>query len=133
MITDPISDYLTRVRNAVKARHRIVEIPASNLKKEITKVLYDKGYIQNYKFEDGVNYQGVIKIALKYNPKDKTPAIVHLERVSKPGLRKYAKADSLPKVLNGLGLAILSTSKGVISDKEARELNVGGEILCYVY
>jgi len=133
MITDPISDYLTRIRNAVKARHRIVEIPASNLKKEITKVLFDKGYIQNYKFEDDVNYQGVIKIALKYSPRDKTPAIVHLERASKPGLRKYAKADGLPKVLNGLGLAILSTSKGVISDKEARELNVGGEVLCYVY
>lgn len=133
MITDPISDYLTRVRNAVKARHRIVEIPASNLKKEITKLLYDKGYIQNYKFEEDVNYQGVIKIALKYSPRDKVPAIVHLERISKPGLRKYAKADSLPKVLNGLGLAILSTSKGVISDKEAREMNVGGEILCYVY
>jgi small subunit ribosomal protein S8 len=133
MITDPISDYLTRIRNAVKARHRIVEIPASNLKKEITKVLFDKGYIQNYKFDDDVNYQGIIKIALKYSPRDKTPAIVHLERASKPGLRKYAKADSLPKVLNGLGLAILSTSKGVISDKEARELNVGGEILCYVY
>jgi len=133
MITDPISDYLTRVRNAVKAKHRIVEIPASNVKKEITKVLFEKGYIQNYKFEDDLNYQGVIKIALKYSPRDKTPAIVHLERISKPGLRKYAKADSLPKVLNGLGLAILSTSKGVISDKEARELNVGGEILCYVY
>jgi len=133
MITDPISDYLTRVRNAVKARHRIVEIPASNVKKEITKLLYDKGYIQNYKFEDDVNYQGIIKIALKYSPRDRTPAIVHLERISKPGLRKYASADSLPKVLNGLGLAILSTSKGVISDKEARELNVGGEILCYVY
>ncbi len=133
MITDPISDYLTRVRNAVKARHRIVEIPASNLKKEITKLLYEKGYIQNYKFEEDVNYQGVIKIALKYSPRDKVPAIVHLERISKPGLRKYAKADNLPKVLNGLGLAILSTSKGVISDKEAREMNVGGEILCYVY
>lgn len=133
MITDPISDYLTRVRNAVKAKHRIVEIPASNVKKEITKVLYDKGYIQNYKFEDDVNFQGIIKIALKYSPRDKTPAIVHLERISKPGLRKYAKAGNLPKVLNGLGLAILSTSKGVISDKEAREMNVGGEILCYVY
>jgi small subunit ribosomal protein S8 len=133
MITDPISDYLTRVRNAVKAKHRIVEIPASNVKKEITKVLFEKGYIQNYKFEEDLNYQGVIKIALKYNPRDKIPAIVHLERISKPGLRKYAKADKLPRVLNGLGLAILSTSKGVISDKEARELNIGGEILCYVY
>lgn len=133
MITDPISDYLTRVRNAIKARHRIVEIPASNIKKEITKVLHEKGYIQNYKFEEGVNYQGVIKIALKYNPKNKNSAIVHLERISKPGLRKYAKAENLPRVLNGLGLAILSTSKGVITDKEARELNIGGEILCYVY
>jgi small subunit ribosomal protein S8 len=133
MITDPISDYLTRVRNAIKARHRIVEIPASNIKKEITKVLFEKGYIQNYKFEEGINYQGVIKIALKYNPKDKSPAILHLQRVSKPGLRKYAKADSLPRVLNGLGLAILSTSKGVITDKEARELNIGGEVLCFVY
>ncbi|MFP4092928.1 MAG: 30S ribosomal protein S8 [Cyclobacteriaceae bacterium] len=133
MITDPISDYLTRVRNAIKARHRVVEIPASNIKKEITKVLFDKGYIQNYKFDDNAGHQGVIKIALKYNPKDKAPAIVHLERISKPGLRKYTKAESLPRVLNGLGLAILSTSRGVITDKEARELNVGGEILCYVY
>lgn len=133
MITDPIADYLTRVRNAIRANHRIVEIPASNLKKEITKVLHDKGYIQNYKFEDGVNYQGVIKIALKYNPAKKTPAITHLERISKPGLRKYAKADELPRVLNGLGVAILSTSRGVITDKEARDLNVGGEVLCYVY
>ena len=133
MITDPIADYLTRVRNAIRANHRIVEIPASNLKKEITKVLHDKGYIQNYKFEEGVNYQGVIKIALKYNPAKKTPAITHLERISKPGLRKYAKADELPRVLNGLGVAILSTSRGVITDKEARELNVGGEVLCYVY
>ena len=133
MITDPIADYLTRVRNAIRANHRIVEIPASNLKKEITKVLHDKGYIQNYKFEDGVNYQGIIKIALKYNPAKKTPAITHLERISKPGLRKYAKADELPRVLNGLGVAILSTSRGVITDKEARDLNVGGEVLCYVY
>ena len=133
MITDPIADYLTRVRNAIRANHRIVEIPASNLKKEITKVLHDKGYIQNYKFEEGVNYQGVIKIALKYNPAKKTPAITHLERISKPGLRKYAKADELPRVLNGLGVAILSTSRGVITDKEARDLNVGGEVLCYVY
>ena len=133
MITDPIADYLTRVRNAIRANHRIVEIPASNLKKEITKVLHDKGYIQNYKFEEGVNYQGVIKIALKYNPAKKTPAITHIERISKPGLRKYAKADELPRVLNGLGVAILSTSRGVITDKEARELNVGGEVLCYVY
>lgn len=131
-MTDPIADYLTRLRNAVKAKHRIVEIPASNIKKEITKVLHDKGYIQSYKFEDS-NVQGVIKIALKYNPVDKQPAIVNLERVSKPGLRKYKSADELPRVLNGLGIAILSTSKGVISDKEAREMHIGGEVLCYVY
>ncbi|HVD98377.1 MAG TPA: 30S ribosomal protein S8 [Cytophagaceae bacterium] len=131
-MTDPIADYLTRLRNAVKAKHRIVEIPASNIKKEITKVLHDKGYIQSYKFEDS-NVQGTIKIALKYNPVDKEPAIVHLERVSKPGLRKYKSAEELPRVLNGLGIAILSTSKGVVSDKEAREMHIGGEVLCYVY
>jgi small subunit ribosomal protein S8 len=131
-MTDPIADYLTRVRNAIKAKHRIVEIPASNLKKEITKVLHDKGYIQNYKFDDNT-VQGTIKIALKYNPQDKQSAIVKLERVSKPGLRKYTNAEDLPRVLNGLGIAILSTSKGVITDKEARQLNVGGEVLCYVY
>ncbi len=131
-MTDPIADYLTRLRNAVKAKHRIVEIPASNLKKEITKVLHDKGYIQSYKFENS-NVQGVIKIALKYNAVDKQPAIVNLERVSKPGLRKYKSAEELPRVLNGLGIAILSTSKGVITDKEARTMNIGGEVLCYVY
>jgi small subunit ribosomal protein S8 len=133
MNTDPIADYLTRVRNAIKARKRIVEVPASNLKKDITKVLYDKGYILNYKFDDEANAQGVIKIALKYNPVTKKPAIENLERVSKPGLRKYASADNVPKVLNGLGVSVLSTSKGVITDKEAKELNVGGEVLCYVY
>ncbi|MEM6842831.1 MAG: 30S ribosomal protein S8 [Bacteroidota bacterium] len=132
-MTDPIADYLTRLRNAIKANHRIVEVPASNLKKEITRVLHEKGYIQNYKFEDEVGHQGNIKIALKYNPAKKTPAITHLERISKPGLRKYAKADSLPRVLNGLGIAILSTSHGVLSDKEARQQNVGGEVICYVY
>jgi len=132
MVTDPIADYLTRIRNAIKARHRIVEIPASNIKKEITKVLFDQGYIQNYKFED-TGYQGVIKIALKYNPLTKQPAIVKLERVSKPGLRKYAGVENLPRVLNGLGIAILSTPKGVITDKQARALNVGGEIICFVY
>lgn len=132
MNTDPIADYLTRVRNAIKAKHRIVEIPASNIKKEITKVLYDKGYIQSYKFDDG-SVQGTIKIALKYNPVSKDAAIIKLERVSKPGLRKYVPATELPRVLNGLGIAILSTSKGVITDKEARNLNVGGEVLCYVY
>ncbi|MGD1843193.1 MAG: 30S ribosomal protein S8 [Thermonemataceae bacterium] len=132
MHTDPIADYLTRLRNAMKARHRVLEIPASNLKKEVTKVLFDKGYIQNYKFEDkGV--QGSIKIALKYNPMTKEPAITHLERISKPGLRKYTNAGNLPRVLNGLGIAILSTSKGVMTDKEARTMHVGGEVLCYVY
>ena len=132
-MTDPIADYLTRVRNAIKAGHRIVEIPASREKKEITRVLYDKGYIQNYKFEDDVNYQGNIKIALKYNPVSKKNAIVGLERASKPGLRKYSKANELPRVLNGLGIAVLSTSKGIVTDKEARKLNIGGEVLCYVY
>jgi small subunit ribosomal protein S8 len=131
-MTDPIADYLTRVRNAIKAKHRIVEVPASNLKKEITKVLYEKGYIQNYKFDDQP-VKSKIKIALKYDPLTKESAIVKLERISKPGLRKYTGADSLPRVLNGLGIAILSTSKGVITDKEARQLNVGGEVLCYVY
>lgn len=132
-MTDPIADYLTRLRNAIKANHRIVEMPSSNMKKEITKVLHDKGYIQNYKFEDEVGPQGTIKVALKYNPENKTSAIVKLERISKPGLRKYVKADGLPRVLNGLGIAILSTSKGVITDKEARDMNIGGEVLCYVY
>lgn len=132
-MTDPIADYLTRLRNAIKAKHRVVEMPASNLKKEITKLLHNKGYILNYKFEDTENHQGKIKIALKYNEESKKPAIFHLERASKPGLRKYAAASALPRVLNGLGVAILSTSKGVISDKEARDMNVGGEVLCYVY
>ena len=131
-MTDPISDYLTRVRNAIKARHRIVEIPASNIKKEITKVLFDKGYIQNYKFEED-QIQGTIKIALKYDPVTKTSAIVQLQRVSKPGLRKYTGVADMPRVLNGLGIAIVSTPKGVMTDKEARTLNVGGEVLCYVY
>lgn len=131
-MTDPIADYLTRVRNAIKAKHRIVEIPTSGIKKEITKVLYDKGYIQSYKFDDQT-IGSVIKIALKYDPLTKQPAILNLKRVSKPGLRKYISADSMPRVLNGLGIAILSTSKGVITDKEARTLNVGGEVLCYVY
>ena len=129
-MTDPIADYLTRLRNAIKASHRIVEIPASNIKKEITKVLHDKGYIQNYKFEDN-GPQGTIKIALKYN--GTTPAFKSLERISKPGLRKYANQETMPRVLNGLGVAILSTSKGVMTDKEARTQNVGGEVLCYVY
>lgn len=132
MNTDPIADYLTRVRNAIKAKHRIVEIPASNLKKEITKVLFDKGYIANYKFEDST-VQGTIKIALKYHPITRIPAIRTLQRISKPGLRKYSGVDNMPRVLNGLGIAIVSTSKGIMTDKEARNLNVGGEVLCYVY
>ena len=132
-MTDPIADYLTRLRNAIKAGHRVVEIPASNIKKEITKVLFDKGYILNYKFEDGNSGQGSIKIALKYSRETKEPAITKLERVSSPGLRQYTSAETMPRVMNGLGIAILSTSKGVITDKEARGLNVGGEVLCHVY
>lgn len=132
MVTDPIADYLTRLRNAIKANHRVVEIPASNIKKEITKVLHEKGYIQNFRFEED-GKQGIIKIALKYNPVTKLSAITKLERVSTPGLRKYAGSDELPRVLNGLGIAILSTSKGVITDKEARTQKIGGEVLCYVY
>jgi len=131
-MTDPIADYLTRIRNAQTANHRVLDIPASNLKKEITKVLFDKGYIQNYKFEN-VGPQGNIKIALKYNPATKAPAIVKLERISKPGLRKYAGAAELPRVLNGLGIAIISTSKGIMTDKEARVQKIGGEVLCHVY
>ena len=132
MNTDPIADYLTRVRNAIKANHRVVEIPASNLKKEMTKVLFDKGYIANYKFDDNI-VQGTIKIALKYHPITKVSAIRTLLRVSKPGLRKYAGVEKMPRVLNGLGIAILSTSRGIMTDKEARNLNIGGEVLCYVY
>jgi len=131
MLTDPIADYLTRIRNAVKASHRVVEIPASNLKKAITKILFEKGYILNYKFEDD-DKQGIIKIALKFHPVTKLPAISKLQRVSRPGLRKYSDANSLPRVVNGLGIAILSTSMGVITDKEARKLKVGGEVLCYI-
>jgi len=131
-MTDPIADYLTRIRNAVMARHKVVEIPASNLKKEMTKVLHDKGYILNYKFvDDGV--QGFIKIALKYHPETKVSAIKKMIRVSKPGLRKYVGKNELPRVLNGLGIAVLSTSKGVVTDKEARNLSIGGEVLCYIY
>ena len=133
MITDPISDFLTRIRNSVAANHRVLEVPASNMKKEITKILFDKGYILNYKFEDENGPQGTIKIALKYDPVTKVPAIKSLERVSKPGGRRYTNKDELPRVLNGLGIAILSTSKGVITDKEAKKEKVGGEVLCYVY
>lgn len=133
MITDPIADYLTRIRNAIKARHGVVEIPASNTKKEITKVLHEQGYIRHYKFDDQESIQGTIKIALKYSPGTKQSAIVKLQRVSKPGLRKYAGCDRLPEVINGLGIAILSTSKGVMSNKDAKKMNIGGEVLCYVY
>jgi small subunit ribosomal protein S8 len=132
MVTDPIADYLTRVRNAQMAGHRIVEIPASNLKKRITEILYNQGYILKYKFEED-NKQGVIKIALKYDPSSKQPAIRTLERISKPGLRQYAKPEEFKRVKNGLGLAIISTSKGVMTDKEAKSQNVGGEVLCYIY
>ena len=133
MYTDPISDYLTRLRNAQMAGHKVVDIPASNLKKEITKILHEKGYILNYKFEDEENFQGNIKVALKYNVRTKMPAIKKLIRISKPGLRKYTDSKNLPRVINGLGIAIISTSKGVITDKEARDLNIGGEVICHVY
>jgi small subunit ribosomal protein S8 len=132
MVTDPIADFLTRIRNAQMARHRIVEIPASNLKKRMTEILYDKGYILKYKFEDD-NKQGLIKIALKYDAASKEPAIRSLERISRPGLRQYAKPSEIRRVQNGLGIAIVSTSKGVMTDKEARAGNVGGEVLCYIY
>ncbi len=131
MNTDPISDYLTRVRNAIKANHKVVEIPTSKTKKEITKILFEKGYILNYKFIDDT-LPGKIMIALKYHPVTKQPAIAELKRVSRPGLRKYVGADELPSVLNGLGVAIISTSHGMMTDKEARNQNVGGEVICYV-
>ena len=131
-MTDPIADYLTRLRNAIMAKHRVVEIPASNLKKEITKILFEKGYILNYKFiEDGP--QGTIKIALKYDAVNKVNAIKKLIRVSRPGMRKYAGYKDMPRVINGLGVAILSTSQGVMTNKEADEKKIGGEVLCYVY
>jgi len=131
-MTDPIADYLTRIRNAQMAKHKVVEIPASNMKKSITKILFDQGYILNYKFEDK-GPQGSIKIALKYNGETKQPVIKKLERISTPGLRQYKNATELPRVLNGMGIAIMSTSAGVITDKEARAKNIGGEVLCYVY
>ncbi len=131
MIADPIADYLTRIRNAIKANHRVVEIPASNLKKGITKILFEKGYILNYKFEDD-KMPKTIKIALKYHPVTKLPAINEIKRVSRPGLRRYVNSKELPRVLNGLGIAIVSTSKGLITDKEARKMNAGGEVICYV-
>ncbi len=132
MNTDPIADYLTRIRNAVRANHRVVDIPASNLKKEITKILFDQGYILSYKFEES-KVQDNIKIALKYDRETKESVIKDLQRLSKPGLRKYSGASELPRILNGLGIAIVSTSKGVMTDKQARSENVGGEVLCYIY
>ena len=133
MFTDPISDYLTRIRNAQMAGIKVVDVPASNMKKAITQILFDKGYILRYKFEETDNNQGNIKLALKYNSKTKVPAIKKLIRISKPGLRKYSSSKTLPRVINGLGIAIISTSKGVITDKEARDLNIGGEIICHIY
>ena len=131
-MTDPIADLLTRIRNAIMAGHKVVEAPASNLKKEMARILYEKGYILSYKvIDDGV--QGTLKIALKYNPKSKKPAIKAIQRISRPGLRKYIGVEEMPKVLNGLGIAILSTSKGLMTDKEAKKENVGGEVSCYVY
>ncbi|SRR5690554_4931453 len=132
MVTDPIADYLTRIRNAQVSRHRIVEIPASNLKKRMTEILYDLGYILRYKFEED-NKQGIIKIALKYNAETKEPAILSLERISRPGLRQYAKPNEIRKVKNGLGIAIISTSQGVMTDKQAKANNVGGEVLCHIW
>ena len=132
MNTDPIADYLTRIRNAVRANHRVVEIPASNLKKEMTKILFDHGYILSYKFDDSTS-QGIIKIALKYTKDTKESVIKKIQRISKPGLRKYASSSELPRILNGLGIAIVSTSHGVMTAKQAQRENVGGEVICYVY
>ena len=132
-MTDPIADLLTRIRNAIMAGHKVVEAPASNLKKEIARILFEKGYILSYKVIDGEGPQGILKIALKYNPKSKKPAIKEIQRVSRPGLRKYVGVDEMPRVLNGLGIAIISTSKGLMTDKEAKKENIGGEVLCYVY
>ena len=130
-MTDPIADFLTRIRNAVMANHRIVEIPASSIKKDLTRILFEQGYILNYKFDEETR-PGLIKIALKYHPLTKQPAISNMTRISKPGLRKYSDSETLPRVLNGLGIAIISTSHGVMTDKEARKLKVGGEVICYV-
>ena len=132
MNTDPVADYLTRIRNAVRANHRVVEIPASNLKKEMTKILFDQGYILSYKFDDSTS-QGIIKIALKYTKDTKESVIKKIQRISKPGLRKYASSSELPRILNGLGIAIVSTSHGVMTAKQAQRENVGGEVICYVY
>jgi small subunit ribosomal protein S8 len=132
-VTDPIADFLTRIRNAQMAGHSIVEIPASNMKKRLTEILYDQGYILKYKYDASDNGQGVIKIALKYDPQTKEPVIRSLQRVSRPGLRQYRGSTDIPRVINGLGVAIVSTSRGVMTDKEARKMNVGGELLCYIH
>jgi small subunit ribosomal protein S8 len=132
-MTDPIADLLTRIRNAIMAGHKVVEAPASNLKKEVARILFEKGYILSYKVIDGEGPQGVLKIALKYNTKSKKPAIKEIQRVSRPGLRQYIGVDEMPRVLNGLGIAIISTSKGLMTDKEAKKEKIGGEVLCYVY
>ncbi len=132
-MTDPIADYLTRIRNAQQARHRIVQIPSSKMKKSITEILYDSGYILKYKFDDDAGKQGLISIALKYDPISKEPVIRKLGRISKPGLRQYVKSTQIPRIINGLGIAIVSTSKGLMTDKRARKENVGGEVVCYVY
>jgi len=132
-MTDPIADLLTRIRNAIMAGHKVVEAPASNLKKEIARILFEKGYILSYKVVENENKHGILKIALKYNPKSKKPAIKKIERASRPGLRRYISTDKMPRVLNGLGIAIISTSRGLMTDKEAKNENIGGEVLCYVY
>jgi small subunit ribosomal protein S8 len=132
-MTDPIADLLTRIRNAIMAGHKVVEAPASNLKKEVARILFEKGYILSYKVIDGEGPQGVLKIALKYNSKSKKPAIKEIKRISRPGLRQYIGVDEMPRVLNGLGIAIISTSKGLMTDKEAKKEKIGGEVLCYVY
>jgi small subunit ribosomal protein S8 len=132
-MTDPIADLLTRIRNAILAGHKVVEAPASNLKKEVARILFEKGYIRSYKIIEGEDSQGTLKIALKYNPKNKKPAIKSIQRASRPGLRQYVGVDEMPRVLNGLGIAILSTSKGLMTNKEAKKENIGGEVLCYVY
>lgn len=132
-VTDPIADYLTRIRNSQQAGHRVVEIPASNMKKRITEILYDQGFIHKYKFDNDAGHQGLIKIALKYDRITKEPAIRKLGRISKSGLRKYSNVKELPRIINGLGIAIVSTNKGLMTSKEAKATNVGGEVVCYVY
>lgn len=132
-MTDPIADFLTRIRNAVKAGHKVVEAPGSKMKQEITRILHEQGYILAYKFDTNEKGFSTIKIALKYHPETKTPAIKTITRVSRPGLRNYSNVSEMPRVLNGLGIAILSTSKGIMTNKAAKAANVGGEVICYVY